>query len=121
MDHTPVLILGGIPEEKTVLLTDTNFKDFFLVELSIDSCWVGSHYCPQTNFTATIHDAIATESSLFIRQNQLVYYFTGKYVILHEQDVSSSEGYGCTASGRWGRSPIPGCTLDQAGTGGLVL
>ena len=30
VDQTPVLILGGIPEEKAILLTDTNFKDFFL-------------------------------------------------------------------------------------------
>lgn len=34
VDQTPVLILGGIPEEKAILLTDTNFKDFFLVEVS---------------------------------------------------------------------------------------
>ena len=33
VDQTPVLILGGIPEEKAILLTDTNFKDFFLVEV----------------------------------------------------------------------------------------
>lgn len=33
VDQTPVLILGGIPEEKSVLLTDTSFKDFFLVEV----------------------------------------------------------------------------------------
>ena len=34
VDQTPVFILGGIPEEKAILLTDTNFKDFFLVEVS---------------------------------------------------------------------------------------
>ncbi|XP_061028547.1 cation channel sperm-associated auxiliary subunit gamma isoform X3 [Eubalaena glacialis] len=89
VDQTPVFILGGIPEEKAILLTDTNFKDFFLVELSIDSCWVGSFYCPQTSFTATIFDAIATESTLFIRQNQLVYYFTGTYTTLHESNRGS--------------------------------
>ncbi|XP_047645862.1 cation channel sperm-associated auxiliary subunit gamma isoform X5 [Phacochoerus africanus] len=94
VDQAPVLILGGIPEEKAILLTDTNFEDFFLVELSIDSCWVGSFYCPQANFTATIYDAIATESTLFIRQNQLIYYFTGTYTTLHE----TSHG-----SGRWVR------------------
>ncbi|XP_067576987.1 cation channel sperm-associated auxiliary subunit gamma isoform X1 [Pseudorca crassidens] len=94
VDQAPVFILGGIPEEKAILLTDTNFKDFFLVELSIDSCWVGSFYCPQTSFTATIYDAIATESTLFIRQNQLIYYFTGTYITLHE----SNRG-----SGRWVR------------------
>ncbi|XP_057391050.1 cation channel sperm-associated auxiliary subunit gamma isoform X1 [Balaenoptera acutorostrata] len=89
VDQTPVFILGGIPEEKAILLTDTNFKDFFLVELSIDSCWVGSFYCPQASFTATIFDAIATESTLFIRQNQLIYYFTGTYTTLHESNRGS--------------------------------
>ncbi|EPY84343.1 hypothetical protein CB1_000482018 [Camelus ferus] len=88
VDQAPVLILGGIPEEKSILLTDTNFKDFFLVELSIDNCWVGS-FCPQASFTATIYDAIATESTLFIRQNQLVYYFTGTYITLHESNHGS--------------------------------
>ncbi|KAF6287656.1 cation channel sperm associated auxiliary subunit gamma [Rhinolophus ferrumequinum] len=87
--QTPVLILGGIPEEKSVLLTDTSFKDFFLVELSIDSCWVGSFYCPKASFTSTIYDAIATESTLFIRQNQLVYYFTGTYITLHQSNHGS--------------------------------
>ncbi|XP_027475433.2 cation channel sperm-associated protein subunit gamma isoform X10 [Zalophus californianus] len=32
VDQAPVLILGGIPDEKSVLLTDTSFTDFFLVE-----------------------------------------------------------------------------------------
>lgn len=61
------------------------------LQLSIDSCWVGSFYCPQASFTATIFDAIATESTLFIRQNQLVYYFTGTYSILHQSDHGSGE------------------------------
>ncbi|XP_039073664.1 cation channel sperm-associated protein subunit gamma isoform X1 [Hyaena hyaena] len=94
VEQAPVLILGGIPNEKSILLTDTSFTDSFLVELNIDSCWVGSFYCPQASFTATIYDAIATESTLFIRQNQLVYYFTGTYVTLHE---------GNQGSGRWVR------------------
>lgn len=89
VDQAPVLILGGIPDEKSILLTDTSFEDFFLVELSIDSCWVGSFYCPQASFTATIYDTIATESTLFIRQNQLVYYFTGTYTTLHESNHGS--------------------------------
>uniref|UniRef100_A0A7N5JK76 Cation channel sperm associated auxiliary subunit gamma n=1 Tax=Ailuropoda melanoleuca TaxID=9646 RepID=A0A7N5JK76_AILME len=89
VDQAPVLILGGIPDEKSVLLTDTSFTDSFLVELNIDSCWVGSFYCPQASFTATIYDAIATESTLFIRQNQLVYYFTGTYLTLHESNRGS--------------------------------
>ncbi|KAM9224672.1 cation channel sperm-associated auxiliary subunit gamma [Dugong dugon] len=90
VDQAPVLILGGIPNEKSILLTDTCFEDFSLVELNIDSCWVGSFYCPQANFSATIHDAIATESTLFIRENQLVYYFTGTYSILQESTSSGS-------------------------------
>ncbi|XP_070080455.1 cation channel sperm-associated auxiliary subunit gamma isoform X8 [Equus caballus] len=53
VDQSPVLILGGIPEEKSILLTDTSFKDFFLVE------------------------------------NQLVYYFTGTYITLHESNRGS--------------------------------
>ncbi|XP_065391530.2 cation channel sperm-associated auxiliary subunit gamma isoform X5 [Macaca fascicularis] len=89
VDQSPVLILGGIPNEKYVLMTDTSFKDFSLVELSIDSCWVGSFYCPQSGFTATIYDTVATESTLFIRQNQLVYYFTGTYTTLYERNRGS--------------------------------
>ncbi|XP_055225252.1 cation channel sperm-associated auxiliary subunit gamma isoform X6 [Gorilla gorilla gorilla] len=90
VDQSPVLILGGIPNEKYVLMTDTSFKDFSLVELSIDSCWVGSFYCPHSGFTATIYDTIATESTLFIRQNQLVYYFTGTYTTLYERNRGSA-------------------------------
>uniref|UniRef100_A0A2K6S779 Cation channel sperm associated auxiliary subunit gamma n=1 Tax=Saimiri boliviensis boliviensis TaxID=39432 RepID=A0A2K6S779_SAIBB len=89
--QAPVLILGGIPDEKYVLMTDTSFQDYSIVELSIDSCWVGSVYCPHYGFTATIYDAIATESTLFIRQNQLVYYFTGTYTTLHENNRGSGD------------------------------
>ncbi|XP_006871608.1 PREDICTED: cation channel sperm-associated protein subunit gamma [Chrysochloris asiatica] len=78
-EQSPVLILGGIPNEKSILLSDTSFKDFSFVELNIDSCWVGSFYCPQDTFTATIYDTISMESTLFIRQNQLIYYITGTY------------------------------------------
>lgn len=42
VDQTPVLILGGIPEEKAILLTDTNFKDFFLVERDGFESWLTS-------------------------------------------------------------------------------
>ncbi|XP_043849826.1 cation channel sperm-associated protein subunit gamma-like [Dromiciops gliroides] len=79
VSQAPVLILGGIPNEKMVLLSDSSFKDISLVELNIDSCWLGSLECPQEHFTASIFDTISTESTLFIRQNQLVYYFTGNY------------------------------------------
>ncbi|KAM6154348.1 cation channel sperm-associated auxiliary subunit gamma [Erethizon dorsatum] len=89
LDQSPVLILGGIPNEKAILLSDTNFETFSLVELSIDSCWVGSFYCPQADFSATIYDTISTESTLFIRQNQLVYYFTGTYATLYNRSHSS--------------------------------
>ncbi|XP_076988092.1 cation channel sperm-associated auxiliary subunit gamma isoform X3 [Tamandua tetradactyla] len=94
VDQTPVLILGGIPNEKSILLTDTSFKDLSLIELNIDSCWVGSFYCPQADFSATIYDTISTESTLFIRQNQLIYYYTGTYTTLHKGDHGS---------GRWVR------------------
>ncbi|XP_036599549.1 cation channel sperm-associated protein subunit gamma [Trichosurus vulpecula] len=77
--QAPVLILGGIPDEKMILISDSSFKDISLVELNIDSCWLGSLHCPQEQFTASIFDTISTESVLFIRQNQLVYYFTGNY------------------------------------------
>ncbi|XP_055450730.1 cation channel sperm-associated auxiliary subunit gamma isoform X2 [Psammomys obesus] len=90
VNHAPVLILGGIEGEKALLITDTNFQDASLVELSIDSCWVGSYYCPMLSFSATIFDAISTESTLFIRQNQLVYYFTGRYSTLFDTSHSSS-------------------------------
>ncbi|KAL1769375.1 cation channel sperm-associated protein subunit gamma isoform X3 [Sigmodon hispidus] len=90
VNHSPVLILGGIEDEKAILLSDTNFQDYSLVELSIDSCWVGSYYCPVLNFSATIYDAISTESTLFVRQNQLVYYFTGSYSTLFDISHSSS-------------------------------
>ncbi|XP_074075139.1 cation channel sperm-associated auxiliary subunit gamma-like isoform X2 [Macrotis lagotis] len=79
MDQAPVLILGGIPNNKKILLSDSGFKDFSLVEVNIDSCWLGTLQCPQKTFTASIFDTISTESTLFIRQNQLIYYFTGNY------------------------------------------
>uniref|UniRef100_A0A8C9P4W3 Cation channel sperm associated auxiliary subunit gamma n=1 Tax=Spermophilus dauricus TaxID=99837 RepID=A0A8C9P4W3_SPEDA len=91
VDQSPVLILGGIPNEKALLMTSTNFREFSLVELSIDSCWVGSFYCPQADFSATIYDAISTESTLFIRQNQLVYYYTGTYATLYDSSHSSGK------------------------------
>lgn len=34
LDQSPVLILGGIPNEKAILLSDTNFETFSLVEVS---------------------------------------------------------------------------------------
>lgn len=42
VDQAPVLILGGISDEKFILLTDTSFRDFFLVEVSRTQqavCW----------------------------------------------------------------------------------
>nr|XP_013800175.1 PREDICTED: cation channel sperm-associated protein subunit gamma 1-like [Apteryx mantelli mantelli] len=83
VDKAPVLILGGFSKNKVILLSDSDFEDFVAVEVDIDSCWIGSLTCPWTKFSSTILDAIATESTLFIRQNQLVYYFTGNYSVLH--------------------------------------
>uniref|UniRef100_A0A8C6VLQ8 Cation channel sperm-associated protein subunit gamma n=1 Tax=Naja naja TaxID=35670 RepID=A0A8C6VLQ8_NAJNA len=85
----PVVILGGIPEKKIVIVSETNFDTYHLIEVGIDSCWIGSLSCPQRNFSSSIVDAIATESTLFIRQNQLVYYFTGHYPILHQATKGS--------------------------------
>lgn len=34
INHSPVLILGGIEGEKALLITDTNFQDASLVEVS---------------------------------------------------------------------------------------
>ncbi|XP_010218762.1 PREDICTED: cation channel sperm-associated protein subunit gamma, partial [Tinamus guttatus] len=83
VDKAPVLLLGGFTNNKVVLLSDSGFDDFLAVEVDIDSCWIGSLTCPWSEFSSTILDAIATESTLFIRQNQLVYYFTGNYSVLH--------------------------------------
>ncbi|XP_070620536.1 cation channel sperm-associated auxiliary subunit gamma-like isoform X2 [Erythrolamprus reginae] len=78
----PVLILGGIPKQKIIIISDTNFEKYDVIEVGIDSCWIDSTSCSQKIFSSSIEDAIATESTLFIRQNQLVYYFTGHYPLL---------------------------------------
>ncbi|XP_075462957.1 cation channel sperm-associated auxiliary subunit gamma-like isoform X3 [Ascaphus truei] len=80
--QAPVLILGGFPNYKIILMTNKEFEEFMPIEVAIDSCWMGTLSCPQHEFSSTIFNAIATESTLFIRQNQLVYYFTGNYSIL---------------------------------------
>nr|XP_060639741.1 cation channel sperm-associated auxiliary subunit gamma-like [Anolis sagrei ordinatus] len=86
--RAPVLILGGF-RSKVVLISDTGFEDHFPIEVGIDSCWIGSISCPQRGFSTSIADSIATESTLFIRQNQLVYYFVGHYPILHMRGPGS--------------------------------
>ncbi|XP_069763579.1 cation channel sperm-associated auxiliary subunit gamma-like [Narcine bancroftii] len=88
-DHSPVMILGGIPNRKVVLYSTNEFDTFSILELNIDSCWISSLICPQGFFSATLHDAIATESMLFIRQNQLVYYFKGNFTLLRANDKGS--------------------------------
>ncbi|XP_015273001.1 PREDICTED: cation channel sperm-associated protein subunit gamma-like, partial [Gekko japonicus] len=88
--QAPVHILGGIPKNKVILLSDTGFDDYFLIEVAIDSCWISSQKCPWDQFSSSIYDAIATESTLFVRQNQLVYYFTGNYSALY-MNTSGSE------------------------------
>ncbi|KAL8219886.1 UNVERIFIED_CONTAM: hypothetical protein K2H54_035599, partial [Gekko kuhli] len=87
--QAPVVIIGSVPGSKIILLSDTLFDDFFPIEVAIDSCWIGSLSCPQKNFSSSIVDTIATESTLFIRQNQLVYYFTGNYSALHMKTSGS--------------------------------
>ncbi|XP_060113740.1 cation channel sperm-associated auxiliary subunit gamma-like [Heteronotia binoei] len=88
--QAPVLILGGIPNNKIIVLSDTGFEDYFLIEVAIDSCWISSRKCPWKKFSSSILDTIATESTLFVRQNQLVYYFTGNYSALY-MNTSGSE------------------------------
>nr|XP_056701746.1 cation channel sperm-associated auxiliary subunit gamma-like [Euleptes europaea] len=87
--QAPVLIIGHVPHSKIILLSDTLFDDFSAIEVAIDSCWIGSLSCPQKNFSSSIMDTISTESTLFIRQNQLVYYFTGSYSALHMKNSGS--------------------------------
>ncbi|XP_050784362.1 cation channel sperm-associated auxiliary subunit gamma isoform X3 [Gopherus flavomarginatus] len=81
-NQAPVLILGGFQDYKIILVSDSEFADFTAVEVGIDSCWIGSVNCPLDSFSSSIFDAIATESMLLLRQNQLVYYFTGNYSVL---------------------------------------
>uniref|UniRef100_A0A8C0IM32 Cation channel sperm associated auxiliary subunit gamma n=1 Tax=Chelonoidis abingdonii TaxID=106734 RepID=A0A8C0IM32_CHEAB len=81
-NQAPVLILGGFQGYKVILVSDSEFADFTAVEVGIDSCWIGSVNCPLDSFSSSIFDAIATESMLLLRQNQLVYYFTGNYSVL---------------------------------------
>ncbi|XP_067413351.1 cation channel sperm-associated auxiliary subunit gamma [Emydura macquarii macquarii] len=81
-NQAPVLILGGFQAYKIILVSDSEFADFTAVEVGIDSCWIGSLNCPLEVYSSGIFDAIATESVLFIRQNQLVYYFIGNYSVL---------------------------------------
>ncbi|XP_077192652.1 cation channel sperm-associated auxiliary subunit gamma-like isoform X5 [Paroedura picta] len=89
-NQAPVLILGEIPNSKAIILSDTAFEDHFIIEVAIDSCWISSQKCPWDKFSSSILDAIATESTLFVRQNQLVYYFTGNYSALY-MNTSGSE------------------------------
>eukprot|EP00062_Callorhinchus_milii_P025720 gi/632987007/ref/XP_007910555.1/ PREDICTED: cation channel sperm-associated protein subunit gamma [Callorhinchus milii] len=81
-DVTPVLILGGMWDQKIILLSTTEFDTFTAVEVAVDSCWLSRLSCPEGDYSATIHDAIAMESMLFFRQNQLMYYFRGNYSLL---------------------------------------
>ncbi|KAL8219889.1 UNVERIFIED_CONTAM: hypothetical protein K2H54_035646 [Gekko kuhli] len=90
LKQAPVHILGGIPKSKVILLSDTGFDDYFIIEVAIDSCWISSRKCPWDQFSSSLYDAIATESTLFVRQNQLVYYFTGNYSALY-MNTSGSE------------------------------
>ncbi|MBN3310498.1 CTSRG protein, partial [Amia calva] len=79
---SPVLVLGQVPGYKAVLLTASDFTHVALIEVGIESLGVGPLSCPQVELSLTIQDAVATESTLFIRQNQLVYQFIGNYSLL---------------------------------------
>lgn len=69
-----------------------------MLQVAIDSCWIGSLNCPLYMFSSSIYDAIAMESVLFIRQNQLVFYFTGNYSVLSPRVPGSGK-----RSQRWPR------------------
>ncbi|XP_043357342.1 cation channel sperm-associated protein subunit gamma isoform X3 [Dermochelys coriacea] len=70
--------------------TETGLQSSLGDKVAIDSCWIGSLNCPLYMFSSSIYDAIAMESVLFIRQNQLVYYFTGNYSVLSPRVPGSS-------------------------------
>ncbi|XP_078146236.1 cation channel sperm-associated auxiliary subunit gamma-like [Centroberyx gerrardi] len=82
VERTPVLILPGIPGYKAVLMTSTEFQHTSLIEVGIQSSWSDSPECPHVDFSSMIQEAISTESSLFIRHNQLLYRFVGNYSLL---------------------------------------
>ncbi|XP_045080275.1 cation channel sperm-associated protein subunit gamma-like isoform X3 [Coregonus clupeaformis] len=82
VQSSPILILPGIPGFKAVLMTATEFQHTSPIEVGIESCWAGSLNCPQVEFSSMILEAISTESSLFIRQNQLLHRFVGNFSLL---------------------------------------
>ncbi|XP_051950210.1 cation channel sperm-associated auxiliary subunit gamma-like [Xyrauchen texanus] len=82
VDHTPVLLLPGIPGLKAVLMTATEFQFTSLIEVNIESHRSGSLSCPQVENSSMIQEAISTESSLFIRHNQQLYRYLGNYSLL---------------------------------------
>ncbi|XP_048101972.1 cation channel sperm-associated auxiliary subunit gamma-like isoform X2 [Alosa alosa] len=88
-DNAPVMVLAAIPNYKGVLITSSEFDHSTLIEVAIESCWVGSMRCPQAEFALTIQEAIAFESTVFIRQNQLLHQFVGNYSLLALQASSS--------------------------------
>uniref|UniRef100_K7GFT3 Cation channel sperm associated auxiliary subunit gamma n=1 Tax=Pelodiscus sinensis TaxID=13735 RepID=K7GFT3_PELSI len=81
-NHAPVLLLGGFSAYKIVLVSDSEFADFTFLEVGVDNCWIGSLNCPVSVFSSAISDTIATESSLFLLQNQLIYSLAGNYATL---------------------------------------
>lgn len=49
INHSPVFILGGIEDEKTILLSDTSFQDYSLVEVSDARQTVGLGFWTELN------------------------------------------------------------------------
>ncbi|XP_050784364.1 cation channel sperm-associated auxiliary subunit gamma isoform X4 [Gopherus flavomarginatus] len=76
-DKRFVMNINGYMKE-----SETGLQSSLGEKVGIDSCWIGSVNCPLDSFSSSIFDAIATESMLLLRQNQLVYYFTGNYSVL---------------------------------------
>ncbi|XP_026877604.1 cation channel sperm-associated protein subunit gamma [Electrophorus electricus] len=89
VDRTPVLVLPGIPEFSALLLTANEFQHTALIEVATESPWARSLKCPELEFSFMVQEAIATESTIFIRHKQLLYRFTGNYSLLPLQTPPS--------------------------------
>ncbi|XP_039616499.1 cation channel sperm-associated protein subunit gamma-like [Polypterus senegalus] len=79
---SPVLILGGVINVKAIIMTSTEYSSYFLIGITPDSCWPVFSICPYESSSDTITYAVATESTLFIRINWMLYTFTGNFSLL---------------------------------------
>ncbi|XP_051781582.1 cation channel sperm-associated auxiliary subunit gamma-like [Erpetoichthys calabaricus] len=91
---SPVLILGGLINVKAVIMTSTEFSSYFLIGITPDNCWSVFSICPYESSSDTITYAVATESTLFVRINWMLYTFTGNFSLL-PLDVEPSASWTC--------------------------